>query len=71
LIRCAVVAKSESKVPKDINAHCLYQVAHQAGLEVAAIEQQQDKTTERKERLAARIKELKKKIKQLQLKKAA
>jgi|GEM_PF-714730 len=71
LIRCAVVAKSESKVPKHINAHCLYQVAQQAGLDVAAIEQQQDKTTEREERLAAKIKELEKKIKQLQLKEAA
>lgn len=66
LIRMAIIAKSESKYPKQEAGYFLFQMAKEAGVPVAAIEdEQQQKAADRKERQEGKIKELEKKIKKL------
>lgn len=66
LIRMAIIAKSESKYPKQEAGYFLFQMAKEAGVPVAVIEnEQQQKATDRKERQEEKIKELEKKIKKL------
>lgn len=63
LIRMALLSKPESKYSNSNLAPCLAQVAKAAGLDTEAIQKAQDaKAKERKEKQAARIKDLKKRM---------
>jgi ParB family chromosome partitioning protein len=63
LIRIAVAAKPESKLPSHVNAVCLNQVALGAGLDIAAIEQQQQaKAKERQDKSGLKIIDLQNRI---------
>ena len=67
LIRMAIVGKSESRSPKDIIGYSLYRMAEDAGMNIGAMEEeQQQKIKERQERLALRIEDLEKRIARLQ-----
>jgi ParB family chromosome partitioning protein len=66
LIRMAVLGKSECKNPNTEAGKCLYEIAKQAGCNVAAIEQAQQKIAEkRKERKDEKIASLEKKMERL------
>jgi hypothetical protein len=66
LIRMAVAGKSESKYPNNISAYTLYQTAKSAGIDVIAIEtEQQLKAKDREAKQKERINELEKRIKKL------
>ncbi|WP_214226668.1 ParB/RepB/Spo0J family partition protein [Pedobacter sp. B4-66] len=68
LIRMAIAGKFESKYPTNSTAYALIHMATASGLDVAAIEQsQQNKATERQEKMELRIKELEKRIKKMQV----
>jgi len=67
LIRMAVAGKSESKLPGNITGFALYQLAEQAGTDVAAIEAAQAKiASTRQDTVAGKITELNRKIKVLE-----
>lgn len=71
LIRMALAAKSESKYPGNEAAQALYKVAEAGGLDVQAIEQeQQDKAIVRQEKMEGRLADLQRRKEKLQ-KKAA
>jgi ParB family transcriptional regulator, chromosome partitioning protein len=66
LIRMAIACKSESKYPHNETGFVLYKVAEAAGINVKAIEQEQEeKAIARNGRTQVRIEELKKKISKL------
>lgn len=68
LIRCAVAGKSESKLPGNINAHCLYAVAAEAGTDLVSIEAaQQTIAAKRGETAHARIADMQERIAKLQV----
>ncbi|MNK11862.1 Chromosome-partitioning protein Spo0J [compost metagenome] len=72
MTRSALAGRSDSKTAGYINAVCLYQVAKESGLDVAAIEQaQQAKATERQDNIEVRVKDLEKRKARLATKKAA
>ncbi|MBE9598696.1 ParB/RepB/Spo0J family partition protein [Pedobacter sp. MC2016-24] len=72
MTRSALAGRSDSKTAGYITAVCLYQVAKESGLDVAAIEQaQQAKATERQENIEVRVKDLEKRKARLGTKKAA
>lgn len=58
LIRMAIAGNGDSKIPGNVTAYALYQIAEASGTDVATIEQeQQQKANERALKLNARIKE--------------
>ncbi len=71
LIRMAIASKSDSKYPNNITAYTLYKTAESACVNVAAIEEDQNKrATDREKVCNERIKDLEKRIEKLK-KKAA
>ena len=66
LIRMVISGNGESKTASFRHAHCLYQMAAGAGIDVGAIEAAQtDKAEEREKKLKERIKGLQQRIKKL------
>lgn len=66
LIRMAITGKSESKYPSHVTAIFFYEVAKQAGLNIEAIEQQQEqKAAVRHARVEERTKDLEKRMAKL------
>lgn len=66
MVRMAIAGKSESKTPDNPLGYCLYKQAADAGINVAAIEQeQQQKADERKGRLDIRLLELNHRIEKM------
>ncbi|HMH32127.1 MAG TPA: ParB/RepB/Spo0J family partition protein [Puia sp.] len=63
LIRTAVASKPESKFPNNDTGYVLYQMAESSGLDIATIEEEQEKKSKNREaKQNDRIKELEKKI---------
>jgi ParB family chromosome partitioning protein len=66
LVRMALWGKSDSKFPRNASADCLCQLATAAGLNVAALEKEQEKKAkERAARLKEKIAELEKRIEKM------
>ncbi|HRN73528.1 MAG TPA: hypothetical protein PLM81_10400, partial [Ginsengibacter sp.] len=66
LIRMAIAGKPESRYPRHVTAEIFYKVAKEAGLNIEAIEQQQEqKATIRQARVEKRTKELEKRMAKL------
>jgi hypothetical protein len=62
----AVAGKSDSKTPKTVTAKCLYKMAESGGLNVKAIEkEQQTKAKERNKKQKEKIKELERRIERM------
>ncbi|RWU08183.1 ParB/RepB/Spo0J family partition protein [Pedobacter chitinilyticus] len=67
LVRMALAAKPESKLPRSQAAYTLYKVAEQSGLDVVAIENAQQEIAEaRKARMETKVALLDKKVERLQ-----
>ena len=69
LIRMAISSKSDSKFPTQEAGYFLYQMAKDAGINVAVIENEQEaKRKERKGKMQEKVKELKRKMDKLKVK---
>lgn len=66
MIRKVIRNKSESTYPTHITGYCLYKMAEASGVDVTAIEkQQQEKVNDREEKMNLKIKDVEKRIERL------